>query len=80
MLLELVQLELDNPKSFQPAIGTGGGRFYIGCHFGPGFGDGLDQQMDILMGVLDAVERRLQGSFQVANTLTHQKNGGEGGI
>ena len=80
MLLELVQLELDNPESFQPAIGTRRSRFNVGGNFGPGFGDGLNQQMDILMGVLDAVERRLQGSFQVASTLPQQKYGGEGGI
>ena len=80
MLLQLVQLELDHAEGFQPAIGTGGSRFNVGGNFGSGLGDGLNQQMDILMGVLDAVERRLQGSFQVASTLPHQKYGGEGGI
>ena len=81
MMFQLVQLELHDLQGLQAALQSGlrgGGK--IGCDLGFRFGDGLGQETDVLLGILDAVKRSLQWLVQAENTLAHGKSGGECGI
>jgi hypothetical protein len=61
--LQFVQLELHDLQCLHPALRLGlRGRAYIGYDLPFGFGDGLDQQAHVLMGILDTIERGLEGT------------------
>ena len=62
VLLQFIQLELNDAERFHAAIRLG--RVEVGGNFSLGLSDGLDQEMDVFVGVLDTVKRRLRGSGQ----------------
>src|SRR5208282_3216649 len=58
VLLQFVQLELNDAQGFHAAVGFG--RDEIGFDFGLSFGDGLDQEAHVFVGILDTIKRGLE--------------------
>jgi hypothetical protein len=64
--LQFVEFELHQPQSLDPALGPGGLRHggEVGFDFALGLDDRFKQKPHVLLGVLDSVERSLEGTTQ----------------
>ena len=74
MLLQLVEFELHDSQSLHPAVRLGlRGLTEVGLDLAFGFGDGLDQKSHVLLGILDGVERGLEGTVHGREFLRKRK-------
>jgi len=81
VLFQLIQFKLHDLQSLYPAFRSGRrGRTEVVRDLALGFGDGLDQESHVLLGVLDAVKRGLERTVQGQEFLSKWESGGEGGI